>query len=148
MPHTKRVLATTLVMALVLATVVQLMVRVLHLDLAPTSVALMVAMGKVVNNTPRATVDDRKAMAPTVRVMVVAISPVPVTVMATKRALALATQNMLLAMVITRKLPKDMFFLVIKPCKFLHHAYDCIWFLLLAWPGIAVLMHRKTRKNE
>jgi len=105
-PHIKRVLVTALVMARTLATAAQFMIRDLVLDPTPTGVALMVAMVKVVTNTPPATADDRKGMALTVQVMLVAMSPVPVAVMATKRAPALATQNMLPTMVITRKLPK------------------------------------------
>jgi len=134
-PNTKTVPAMALVMQRVLATVVQLMVRALGLDLAPSGMALMVAMGKVVINTPQAMADDRKTMAPTVQVMVVAMSPVLVTVMATKPALALATQNMLPTMVITRKLPNHRFCFVINLVKLFiiymilfHLADNMAWF--------------------
>jgi hypothetical protein len=106
-PDTKRALARALVMVPGLATVVKLMFQVLALALVRIGVGLMPAMGKVVINTLRVTVHVRKATAPTVPVMVVAMSPVPIAVRATKRALVLATPNTLLTMVITRKILKS-----------------------------------------
>lgn len=106
-PDTKRVLARAPVMLPALATVLRLMVPALTLVPGPTGMATMAATLKVVTSTPPAMPAGLKAMAPTVQLMVVVISLVLITVTATERALALATQNMLLRMVILKKLLKD-----------------------------------------